>query len=120
MIVMLFTVSKAQWMVRPIGSSFTNDFRTNAAFTTATKGRSIESFSVKSRPRFKGIPSAAKVPGATIDCTAFGAAVQSGFAGNGPIKYAPMESAFPGGAIVAPTANTPGTEATLGSISSKN
>src|SRR6516165_10222656 len=95
-------------MVLPSGSWLGNDWRTSASFTTATKGLSNASLSVKSRPLLSGIPSAAKVPGATTESTTLGARLQHGFAGSRSITYAPVESTEPGGAIVAPAANTPG------------
>jgi hypothetical protein len=80
MIVMPFKESKGQKIVLPSGFWSANDFRTSASFTTATKGLSDVSLSLKSRPLFDGIPSAANVPGATIERITAGA-VGSGCAG---------------------------------------
>ena len=56
-------------MVLPSGFWLGNDLRTSASFTTATKGLSKVSLSLKSRPFFKGIPSAANAPGVTMEIT---------------------------------------------------
>src|SRR5437879_4693639 len=82
MMIMPLKESKGQKMVLPIGFWLGNDLRTSASFTTATKGLSNVSLSLKSRPLFNGIPSAANVPGATMESTTLGARVQSGCAGN--------------------------------------
>ncbi len=64
-------------MDRPMGFWPGSDFRTSASFTIATGGLSAASPSLKSRPLFNGIPSAAKAPGATTSMVVLGAVAHS-------------------------------------------
>src|SRR3954447_3918770 len=73
--------SYGQKMVLPIGFRPGNDFWTKDSLTIATSGRSGVSLSLKSRPLFSGIPSAANVLGAITESTTSGALVQSGWVG---------------------------------------